>query len=484
MPRREALVQSAGRSAMTVAGQSKILRKWVTGLKQRTLLASVGVLVGGTGIAAVCTAATLPVLTRVYSPTDFGLLAALTGLISIASISACLRFDIAIPIPQHDADAVNVLALAVLSAGVVTVLISVIVLLASEPLLTLFGHIGILPFIWLLPVGVFAAALNGAMQSWLIRKKRFGLIARNRIMQAGVASGSQVAVGFAGAGTAGLLVGPTLGVGVVCLALAAQIAKFDRSHAFELSWRRMHEAFLTYRRFPKYSALEALANTASIQVPILMIAALAPASEAGYLLLAIFVVQAPIGLLGTAIGQVFLSHAPDEHRRGQLGAFITGIFRSLLKTGVGPLAFGGMLAPVLFAKVFGAEWQRSGVLLAWMTPWFVLQYLASPLSMALHIVNQQRAALLLQLYGLALRVAMVYAASQLATAAISEAYAVSGAVLYLSYLAVILHVTGIGVRTVAREVRASLLMIGVWVLAGIACLALLNVWSLLKSGVA
>lgn len=482
MTRHDALYD--GLASLIGPGASQRLRNGIGMLKGRSLVASVGLLVGGTGLAAVITAVALPVLTRLYSPLDFSVLAALTGLISIASVSACLRFDIAVPIPEHDAEAANVLALAVCSAAIVTLALCLTVLFAAKPALALVGQSRILPFVWLIPAGVFAMALYSALQAWLIRRKSFALIARNRVMQSCIASGSQIVIGLMGATGVGLLLGPTLGIAAACIALACQIARLDDAIAAAVSRAGMGAAFLTYHQFPKYSALEALANTASIQIPVLMIAALAPASEAGYLLLAIFVVQAPMGLLGTAIGQVFLSHAPHEHRLGQLGSFTASVFRGLLKTGVGPLIFGGLLAPVLFGKIFGDNWQRAGELLAWMTPWFILQYLASPLSMALHIVNRQGTALALQLYGLALRVAMVYAAYRLGFGALSEFYAVSGAIFYGCYLAAVLKMAGIDARSAVSSVRASLRVISLWVIAGAVCLALLYGFSMLKSGIA
>jgi O-antigen/teichoic acid export membrane protein len=85
--------------------------RWAA-LARNRLVRSVGVLVGGTAFAHAITAATLPIVTRLYTPADFSVLAVFASLLSIVSVAACLRFDVAIPIPEHDAEAVNLLALA------------------------------------------------------------------------------------------------------------------------------------------------------------------------------------------------------------------------------------------------------------------------------------------------------------------------------------------------------------------------------------
>jgi O-antigen/teichoic acid export membrane protein len=443
-----------------------IQESW-TRIRGQGFLGSVGVLVGGTGIAGAISALMLPVLTRLYTPQDFSLLAVLTGMIAIVSVAACLRFDIAIPVPEQDGEAANVLGLAVLSLVAVVMLLAGVMLIVPASLLARFNQPDLESYLWLVPVGVSVVALNSALQSWLIRRKDFAAIARNRVAQAGAGAATQATVGWLNGMTLGLVLGPTIAATVGCAGLAYRIVSAENHVLKDISWPRMRTAWSNYYRFPKYSALEALSNNAGIQLPIILIAALAAGPEAGFLMLAISVIQAPMSLLGTAVGQVFLSRAPQEFRLGHLGRFTAAILGGLLKTGIGPLIFGGLLAPDLFAKVFGEEWRRAGVLMAWMTPWFAMQFLASPVSMALHVANRQRAALALQLFGVVLRVGAVYGASLIAMGVISEAYAVSGFVFYLVYLVVVFHAAGVRASDILIEIRAAVPAVSLWIGAGL-----------------
>jgi O-antigen/teichoic acid export membrane protein len=250
----------------------------------------------------------------------------------------------------------------------------------------------------------------------------------------------------------------------------------DRAALRMLKWPKMLAAFSTYYRFPKYSALEALSNSAGIQLPIILIATLATRSEAGFLLLALSIIQAPMGLMGNAVAQVYLSRAPDEFRNGRLNAFTVRVFGGLIKAGVGPLIFGGILAPAVFAKIFGPEWYRAGVLVLWMTPWFVLQFLATPIAMALQISNNQKLALLLQLSGLVVRTLCVYVAS-FAGGLLSEAYALSGLVFYFSYLVLILYVVRARPVEIFQELKNSFPVVLIWILAGGLCLGCISLVS-------
>jgi len=183
---------------------------------------------------------------------------------------------------------------------------------------------------------------------------------------------------------------------------------------------------------------------------VLIIAALAIGPEAGFILLATRAMGTPVTLIGGAVGQIFLSRAPAEMRADRLPEFTTEVLRGLALVGVAPLVFIGVIAPSAFVLIFGEEWRRAGELVAWMTPWFVLKLLSSPISMVMHVKMFQRAMLGLMVAGLILRLAITLGAYFIDTRYITEGYALSGAVFYFVALAVYLHATGAGWR-IARS---------------------------------
>ena len=147
-----------------------------------------------------------------------------------------------------------------------------------------------------------------------------------------------------------------------------------------------------------------------------------------------------MGLIGSSVAQVYLAEAPERLRAGTLGRFTRRTMMALLKAGGPPLLLVGAASPFLFGPIFGAEWSRAGVLVAWMTPWFILQFVASPVSVVLHVTGHLGIAMILQAAGLALRVGGVLGAMVWAPDWIVESYAVSGAVFYGVYLWIVIRV--------------------------------------------
>ena len=433
---------------------------------------SVGVLVGGFAFSQLIMALSLPIVTRLYMPEEFSVLALFTAIVSIFSVAACLRFDIAVAIPAGEFEAANVLALALFFAALTSLVLSVPILVMPEAIAAALRRPVVEPYLWLLPVAIFFAASYSALQFWAVRRKAFRAVAITRVAQAGAAAGTQIGLGFATSGPLGLLLALTLNSGAGSIALLGCFVSKDWKLAGQVSLARMRSAFREHVRFPKFSALEAICNSASIFLPVVLIAAYAPAAQAGFVILAMQVMQAPMSLIGNAVAQVYMSQAPAEHRAGNMGTFTVRILGGLMRTGVGPLLFAGIVAAPAFAIIFGPEWREAGLLVAWMTPWFITQFLASPVSMSLHVTGNQKAALALQVLGLVLRVGAVLAAIIFAPGDLAQVYAVSGFVFYAIYVTTVLRYVHAPAGDLRRELARSAPWGAGWVALAITTFAL------------
>ncbi len=408
---------------------------------QGGFLKAISLLVGGTVFAQGLAILALPVLTRIYSPTDFSLFAVYTSLIMIISVASCLRFEIAIPIPEEKSEAVNLVVLSFLSNLLISLLLLIIVALFHQQIIQILGQSEFSGLIWLVPVGVFFLGVYNTFQYWATRQKQFKTIAKTRITQSIFGVTTQVSLGILGFFSFGLIVGQIVKV-------SAGIGKLIKNFLYDsagilkkISFFSLKKTFIKNDKFPKFSTLEALANTAGVQLPIIFIASKVGGGEAGYLMLAMQVMAIPIAFIGSAVSQVYLANAPEELKKGKLKDFTIKCLYSLLKIGVVPLIFISILSPYAFPIIFGSEWGRSGEMMVWMIPWFCFQVLVSPISMSLNILNQQKIALLLQVIGLIIRYFGLCILFYLSiTSKLFEYYAISGGVFYFIYLCFVVYI--------------------------------------------
>ena len=399
-------------------------------------------LVGGAAAAQILMLLSLPVLTRLYSPEAFGLLAIYVSSITIVSVAACFRLEFAILLPDNDIEAANVLSLALVASVVVSSLIAIFVFLAGPMIFSAASSPEIIPYLWLIPLGVWGLSSYGAVQFWVTRKQRFGAVARTRLTQAAMGTGVQIGFGWMAITPFGLLLGHLIMGGSGVLALSLNALRNDLAALKAVSLAGMRRALSTYRRYPQYSAWEALVNNAAIYFPVLIIASLVD-NQAGYLFLALRVLGAPISLVGGAVAQVFLARAPTAHKDANLNQLAHRVLLGLTKTGVVPLVILGCVAPSLFEVVFGREWRYAGELVAWLTPMFVMSLLSWPISMVMHVCMRQREQFALTILHFLMRVIATILGYSIDPNLAVIFYALSGFVFHFGAVAVFMRVAGI-----------------------------------------
>lgn len=440
-------------------------------IKSNKAIRSVLLLVGGSGLGHIITFTILPVLTRYFTPTDFGYLAVYIALISLMSSVACLRFEIAIPLPKVKKVA---LALLVMSGGLCFILA-----LITVPILMFFSEkVGEMTglsegFLFLIPLGVFLAGFFNSLQYWFTRCKSFGLIARTRITQSVAGNSTQLGAGFLGL-SSGLALGHLFYCSAGVLGMVVKLLRSEFNTLKKLKQKHFIFSMKKYKQYPLFSTPEVFANNAGIQFPILLISAYSVSEEAGLLLLAMKVMQAPMGLIGSSISQVFYAEVAKANNSIEQKNITKKTLKALFKVGIGPIIFVGIIAEPVFLFIFGPEWGRAGTLVSWCTLWFAFQFASSPISMIMHVKQRQKSMLLLTTFGGLLRVIPVIIFAFYFNVYVVEVYAITGALFYLLCLVVFSNVAGFGLKELLSIFLSNIKFILLWLVLGVVCLALLR----------
>ncbi|MFW2075068.1 oligosaccharide flippase family protein [Acinetobacter gerneri] len=402
---------------------------------QGGFLKAVSVLVGGTAFAQLIAFLSLPFLTRLYSPEDYSILGIYIALVSILSVVSCLRFDIAIPIPQQENEGKALLILALLSNTIFFILLYILMLLIY-PLIEEIKVVKQLSYwIWLVPFGVYISGLYSALQYWATRHKRFKDIAQTRMTQAVFGNCTSLTIGVISGGFWGLILGQILNFSGGLLKLSTS-AKKDLSL---VASSPLKDTFFKYSNFPKYSTFEALANTSAIQLPLIIIASFIVGPEVGFLMMAMKILAIPMGLLGSAIAQVYLANANNYLENKELYGYTKTVIFKILKIITLPFIFLAILSPFIFTIIFGKGWSGLGVYILYMIPWFFMQMLVSPVSMSLNIIGKQKVALIIQIIGFILRVLGLVLWAILFDKGIIEYYFFSSFIFYILYLLIVMY---------------------------------------------
>ena len=216
-----------------------MFRHKLSELRSNSFLRSVSVLVSGNVVGQAILAVALPVATRLYSPADFAVLAVFTGVLSILSVAACLRFELAIALPERETDALNVLGLAILIALLFAAVVAVPAIAVPVQLAELLNRPDLAVWLWMLSPALLLAGCHSALQFWFVRVKSFRPIAGARIGQSCAVVGTQITLGSLGIAPAGLLIGQVFNSGIGCLSLGYRLIRTQRHQLSSIHWVRM-----------------------------------------------------------------------------------------------------------------------------------------------------------------------------------------------------------------------------------------------------
>ncbi len=239
------------------------------------------VLTSGTVAAQVILVAASPVLTRIYTPEDFGMLAVFVAMLSLCVVVSSLRYEMAIPLPEEDDTAANLVVLSLFIASSMLVIVTIIIYTFRIPILRCVNASELRQYIWLFPLSLAGASGYQIFNYWAVRCKSFRTIAQTKLIQSVTQIITQLSLGVAGFTPSGLLIGDVVGRAsgtgaLVTLSLRQKYRDFKN-----ISCRSLKEAALRYRRFPLYSSWSSLLNSASFRLPILLMASLFDGSVAG-----------------------------------------------------------------------------------------------------------------------------------------------------------------------------------------------------------
>lgn len=422
----------------------RLARRWLR--RRGNLAGPVLTLVTGAAAAQALVFAARPVLTRLYTPEEFGVLTLFVALAALLAAAGTGRYEDALMLPERDEEAVNVLALAVLVALTLGLAVGLATGWVQGPEAVAWRALA--------PGGVLLA-VTSAFEIWHTRLDRFRVVSAGRVAQSATVAAAQLAAGFLAAGAAGLVLGSVAGAAVALTVNATLFARRDLARLRPgLGLGTMRRLARRYARFPSFAAPASLLNVFSSRIPVLVLTALFSLEAVGHFGVAFGTLALPLGMLTGAVGQVFFVRAAEAERAGTLGPLTERIAAQLLGLVLFPALAVVVAGPAAFAFVFGEAWREAGLFARYIALWVALASVASPLTRVFDVRERQRADLGFSIFLFGALAGALLVGGRLggATGAVVAA-GVAGAVARLLHVAWILWLAG---SSLGRSAAAAL----------------------------
>lgn len=444
-------VEDAVAPVERLAGWKQLLAPLRGGFLAKTLT-----LVLGTGLSQGITVLTLPVLTRLYTPEQFGVYSIYFVIVTTAALVACLCYEPAIMLPEQEHQAIALLLSALMIAAGAAGLTAIVLLAAGGWIVSVARTPELYAVVSWIPLTIFLLGATQALTYWATRLGRFRSISVSRICQTAVTAAGQIGAGLVAARVSGLVVGYLVGLaaGTAVLTLTAfvPVSRFVMHARYRLSQYRA--LLYAYRDFPLYSTWGDLMNALGFQIIPVALLRLFGAVAAGLYFLAYRVISLPLSLVGASIRQVVLQQAAAELAKGNsISRLVERVIgRAAVFMGL-PWLLLALIAPQAFAIIFGARWAAAGAYVRVLAPLGFLQLVTSPISVVLITLQKQRLVAIIQAALLAIAFGSLALGHVVSSSAMTvlTIYTAAQCGLYLVYLGIIVRESSASYRAILRE---------------------------------
>lgn len=354
-------------------------------------------LLQGTVVAQLLPIIIAPILTRIYTPEQFGILAIYMAVISVLTPIVNARYELAISLPKQERNALALFALTTKINLVVTGIATLIVLIFKNNIIQIFSlEDGV--WILLLPIGLFLTGLINSFTYINNRMERFNYLAKSKVYQASSMVFMQLGLGILKFGSFGLVMGYIVGQCLSILNLNRKLSIKQKITEEKIDKELILKVSKEYNEFPKYAMITHSMESFSAQTPNLFLTKFFGAATAGYYSLTNRTISMPLSLVGKAIGDVFLSNASKLYReRGECKEIYTKTLKALAVIPIIPFTILFIWGEELFGLVFGQEWEVAGSYMRLLLPAIYLQFISSPLSHMFIIAKKIKIDLVIQI---------------------------------------------------------------------------------------
>lgn len=358
------------------------------------MLRAITLLASGTAAGQLVSLILMPIITRLYSPAEYGVLGIFTALVTILGSVVGLKFEAAILLPERDRTGqhtvqglVRLSIVCVSLASGVLLLLAVILLIFWDggPFASLGGALLLVPF------GTFMAGISLTLTVLATREGEYRRLSKVPALKKLSSGGLQIGGGLAGLGVVGLLAGAlTQSIVTIAILLRGRIRSFGKAVFGARPKNELKQLMSEYRDFPLINAPTALLNTLAWNSQIVVLAWFYLPVDVGLYSLAMAVVGLPLNVILSSVSQVYLRESAA--RRGEPArarALFVRLLIGLFLVSI-PVFIGLFFASqYLIGPLFGSGWDSAGLIASALLPLLWGRFMSTTVTTTFTVYRRQ-----------------------------------------------------------------------------------------------
>lgn len=351
----------------------------------------------GTFIAQSIPVLVSPLLSRLFSPDEFGIFANYTAIMAFLVVINTGKYELGIILPKEHKDAINVVALSCFVLLVTTALILLLFLILGQFGSNIINYFSISPWIIFVPIGAFVANAYLILNEWYIRKGNYLGLSKNRITNTAGVSVVSLVFG-AGKLSLGLIWGQICGQIVSVFFAFKRIYFEDKKFIKYISWNKIWYYSKRFADFAKFIIPGQLINSTTGLLSVSIITYYFGLYEVGLIALVDRVFGIPINIFGNSMNDVFKRQIVDTyHEGGDCLRVYKKVVLSLFIMAIVPFIGIFFMSPIVFPFIFGQSWQQAGGYAQILCFMFFLNFISMPTRWVFMVAEKQKLELIWQI---------------------------------------------------------------------------------------
>ncbi|MDA1529863.1 lipopolysaccharide biosynthesis protein [Bacillus cereus group sp. TH260-2LC] len=404
-------------------------------------LKNIFIIASGTALGQLIAFLASPIISRIYSPSDFGIVSVYSSILAVFLVIASLRYEFAISLPKRDEDAINLVTLSLIIVIILSLFSGIVIWIMSNLEITriYLNKLGL--YKWLIPISILGMGSYQVLNYWAIRKSEYKLIAKTKITQNVSQVATYISVGLFKSGPIGLILGDIIGKTSGVRNFCSLILKENKNLFKSIKIKEIIKVGKRYKEFPLISSVSSVINILGLQIAPIAFVLLFGEREAGLYSFGHKMITIPLMVLGQAVAQVYIGEVSKvvKGKKKELKPFFVNTIKKLFLIGIVPIVVLSVGGRLLFSIVFGSEWGEAGYFLQLMSPMYLAFFIVFPISQTLNILEMQKKQFIWDLLRLVL-VITIFSVVYLFNISIYNAIILYSFVMAVTYLLLLLIV--------------------------------------------
>ena len=332
----------------------------------------------GTTIAQAIPIAISPILTRIYTPEDFGIFGLYISITIMIGVFVTGKYELAIMLPQKEDEAANILALSLLITVLMSAITFICIYIWHLDIIDLLSNKELSYYLYFIPLSILLIGSYQGFNYWSNRQKKYKLMSKSIIIKATSHATGNIYFGFLVYSFAGLIFTNVI-TSIISL-IYIVFKNFASILKHHITYKKIQILAVKYRRFPIHTVPQNFVYQLTLQLPILIINLIFSLPILGFFILANRILLTPLSIIGNSLGQVFYQKGTSlyTYDKDKLYCSIRSMFIRLLilSSTVGMTII--YFLPDLFNIFFGNNWIEGGVIAQCLLIYLIYRFALEP----------------------------------------------------------------------------------------------------------